>query len=109
MTPYERAGLTTAVKKEILDKAERWWETVGRLMVRPTINEVSFDPKVRATPGHAIFITKPSAERDLNDGILEARGWEDLTSEEQARVMFQYFQNIWLPEHPEVELQHRAH
>lgn len=104
----EKTGLIPPVKREILHLAEKWWDAVGRVMVRRTINEVSFDPKVRATQGHAIFITKPTAERDINDGILEARVWEDLSSEEQARVMFQYFSNIWLPLHPEVKLQRRA-
>lgn len=102
MNAYEKAGLTRAVKKEILDKAEKWWQTTGRALVRPTINEIGFEPKVRAGTIGPTFITKPSPERDLNDGILEAREWHDLTPDEQSRVMFHYFKGIWLPEHPEV-------
>lgn len=103
MNAYERAGLTNAVKKEIMDLAEKWWDAVGRVLVRPTINEIEHAPKVRATPGAAIMITKPSPERDINDGILEARKWDDLTPDEQGRVMFAYFQHVWLPLHPEVQ------
>lgn len=102
MNPYERAGLTRAVKKEILDRAEKWWQTRGRHLVRPGINETQADPKVRASPVAPTVVVKHAPEKDLNDGILLGREWHDLNAGEQARVMFQYWQHIWLPEHPEV-------
>ncbi len=102
MTPYEKAGLTRAVKKEILDLAEKWWQQRGRLLVRPTINEIEHAPSVRGGKVGPTFITKPAAERDVRDGILDALDWDDLSPDEQSRVMFMYFTHIWLPAHPEV-------
>ena len=107
MTPYERAGLTRQVKKEILDLAEKWWQQRGRHLVRPAINEIQHAPSVRGGTVGPTFITKASPERDLNDGILEGREWDDLNASEQARVMFQYFNFIWLEEHPDVAMKLR--
>lgn len=98
--------LPERVKREILDAAEKWWEQTGRHLVRPAINQRQDPPMVRATSG-PIFITRAAIEEDLDDGILRALPWEELASEEQARIMFQYFSNIWLPAHPEVKLQRR--
>lgn len=101
MNPYERAGLTRQTKREIMDSAERWWERTGRHLVRPSINQRQDPPMVRTTTG-TIFVSQAAIEPDINDGILLARPWEELRGEEQARIMFEYFRNVWLPEHPEV-------
>jgi hypothetical protein len=101
MTTYERAGLTRQTKREILDLAERWWERIGRHMVRPSINQKQDAPDVRTGAG-PITISRAPVEPDINDGILLARPWEELRGEEQAKIMFEYFRNVWLPEHPEV-------
>lgn len=98
--------LPERTKREILDLAEKWWEQTGRHMVRPAINQRQDPPMVRTTTG-PIFITQAAVEEDLNDGILRALPWEELKGEEQARIMFQYFSNIWLPAHPEVKLERR--
>lgn len=98
--------LPEKIKREILDKAEKWWEATGRHLVRPSINERQDAPMVRTSTG-PIFITQAAVEQDLNDGILRALPWEELKGEEQARIMFQYFSNIWLPAHPEVKLERR--
>jgi hypothetical protein len=103
----EKAGLTRSARKDILDEAEKWWQN-NRHKVRKGINEVGFAPKVRAGTIGPTFITKPSPERDLDDGILEGREWDDLSIDEQSRIMFNYFSIVWLPAHPEVKLERRV-
>jgi len=102
MTPYERAGLTMKVKREILDGGELWWERIGRWLVRKSINERQDAPSVRSSPVAPTIVTQPGVEKDLRDGILLALPWEELRGEEQAKIMFQFFRNVWLPQHPEV-------
>ena len=101
------ALLSPKTKREILDLAEKWWERVGRHNIRKGINQRQDAPDVR-TGGKALgsaplpnMVSRAPIEADLNSGILRALPWEDLRGEEQARVMFAYFSNIWLPEHPE--------
>lgn len=104
----KHSGLTAQTKKEILDLAEKWWEQVGRHLVRPAINQRQDPPMVRTGVG-PITVHRNAIEQDLNDGILRALPWEELKGEEQARIMFEYFSNIWLPAHPEVKLERRVH
>jgi hypothetical protein len=101
------AQLPERIKREILDKAEKWWERTGRHIIRKGINERQDPPSVRTGTG-PIFVSKRAIEADLNDGILRCLPWEELKPEEQSRVMFQYFSNIWLPAHPEVKLERRV-
>lgn len=101
-------ALPEKVKREILDAAEKWWEQVGRHLVPKAVNARQDPPAVRTGTG-PIFVSKQALEEDLNDGILRALPWEELKGEEQARIMFDYFSNIWLPAHPEVRLERRVH
>lgn len=115
MNWMEKAGLTRSAKKDILDEAEKWWEKMGRRLVRPDLNLKQDPPKVLTggKPAGSMplpnMVSRAPIEADLNDGILRALPWDDLKPEEQAKVMFQYFSNIWLPNHPEVKLQRRVH
>lgn len=104
----EKAGLSHKLKREILDNAERWWECTGRHLVPAHVNQRQDPPAVRTTTG-PIFVSRQAVEQDLADGILRGLPWEELQPDEQGKIMFQYFSNIWLPLHPEVKLQRRTH
>lgn len=108
MNWMEKAGLTRSAKKDILDEAEKWWEKTGRHLVPKQVNQRQDPPMVRTGVG-PITVHRNAIEQDLNDGILRALPWEELKGEEQARIMFEYFSNIWLPAHPEVKLERRVH
>lgn len=100
--------LPESTKREILSLAEKWWESTGRQLVPKAVNQRQDPPSVRTTTG-PIFITRKAVEEDLNNGILRALPWDELKGEEQARIMFEYFSNIWLPAHPEVQMERRMH
>lgn len=108
MDALEKAGLSDRTKRRILWEAEQWWEKTGRHLVPKHVNERQDPPAVRTSTG-PIFVSRQAVEQDLSDGILRALPWEELKGEEQARIMFQYFANIWLPAHPEVKIERRVH
>ncbi len=86
---------------EIVLEASIWWNTTGRGLVQPTINEIAKPANVRSGGGAPTIIIKHAKQKDLNDGILLARPWAELTATERKAVYRNYLIHHWLPRHPE--------
>lgn len=85
-------------KADIVRQCAVWWDLTGRHLVRPGINEVNIANKVRAGNGMPTIVIKHAATKDLNDGILLGRKWDDLTKDEAARLVGAYITHKFLPE-----------
>lgn len=88
---------------EIVLEASVWWNLTGRHLVAPAINEYQPPPKVRHGGVAPTIIIKHAKQKDLNDGVLLARVWADLTKTEKKRVYHAYLVHHWLPAHPEFQ------
>ncbi len=100
--------LTEKHKREIMREAERWWDARGRHLVPKHLNQNTPAPDVRSGNG-PIFISKSATVDDLSTGILSGNVWNYLDAHEQAQIMFCYFQQTWLPAHPEIQHDARLH
>ena len=92
-------SLSDKAKADIVRLAAVWWDVTGRHLVRPSINETKAANDVRIGKGMPSFIIKHAPEKDLNDGILLARKWDDLTKAECARVVAAFVRYKFIPEH----------
>lgn len=89
--------------REIVKEAELWWDNTGRHLVPKAINEYRPPAHVRSKGLGPVLLIKHAMTKDLNDGILLARPWAELTKGERKRVYHSYLTHTWLPAHPEFQ------
>lgn len=72
--------------------ARRWWDDVGRHLISRQINPDDTQPKVVAPGAGPGFTTQRLVDPKLPSGILNALPFDQLTGDEQRRVIacFQY-------------------
>jgi hypothetical protein len=96
--PGIHLGLSDKQKADIVRSCGIWWDMTGRHLVNKAINEYTPPPKVRAGKGAPIMVVKHADEKDLNNGILLGRKWDDLTPAEKVAVVQSYIQHKVIPD-----------
>lgn len=92
-----KRDMTPAVRREIINRARKWWSTYRGAIGRMLNQKPDGDLKVSAGGVGPSIIIRPGVTQDLDDGILSGKPWSQLKPEERADIVSKYFRGIWVP------------